>query len=198
MVPRYGHGQAVTTAVTTTVCDDRAGTDASILRAAALVKELLPDANIPPPRIVSGELVYRLAAEDLSSRTGSPYVTLRLFHGAPPQDFGNHQADLLKALSASPEWRAYTAFGDERTGHGVIMTAVDDEASYDAAQARQRWVQSAWPDLNGRTSRDLQHHRLLPFRRRHPKLRPPDISGTSETCSYISPAKSLNDGPTHE
>jgi hypothetical protein len=139
---------ASATAVTTTVCADKAGTDASIVRAAALVKELLPDAKIAPPRIVSGEVMYRLRAEDLATRTGFPYLRLRLFRAAPPQDFGDHEADLLKALSAVPSWRAYTAFVDERTGHGVILTTVDNEGSYDAvAQAHQAWVQGTWPGL---------------------------------------------------
>jgi hypothetical protein len=136
------------TAVTNTVCDDKAGTDASIVRAAALVKELLPDANIPPPRIVSGQVIYRFAAEDLASRTGNPYLRLRIFHGTPPEGFGEHEAELRAALSAVPEWRAYTAFVDEATGNGVIITAVDDEASYDkVAQAHAAWVQATWPGL---------------------------------------------------
>jgi hypothetical protein len=130
------------------VCDDRAGTDESIVRAAALVKEFLPDANIAPPRIVSGDILYYFAAEDLASRIGSPYVRLRIFHSEPPQNFGEHETDLKKALSAVPEWRAYAAFADQATGSGVIMIAADDEAGYDkVARAHQPWVQATWPGL---------------------------------------------------
>jgi hypothetical protein len=62
------------TSVTITVCADKTGTDESIKRAAALVKELLPNANIAPPRVLSGELALRLAAKDVASRTGNPHL----------------------------------------------------------------------------------------------------------------------------
>jgi len=140
---------ASATAVTITVCDDKTGTDESVKRAAATVKELLPDANIAPPRILEGDLILRLTAEDLASRTGNPYVSLRLYHNAMPEELAEHEADLKEALSAIPQWRNSAGFVDEATGHAVVVSAVDDEASAETvAQAIRTWGEAAFPEFS--------------------------------------------------
>ena len=141
--------EASATSVTITVCDDKTGTDESIKRAAALVKELLPDANIAPPRVLSGEIALRLAAEDVASRTGNPHLMLRLYSKALPEGLAEHAADLQQALSVIPGWRVYAAFTDETTGHGVAVMSADDEASLDKlAEAQKAWGQAALPEFN--------------------------------------------------
>jgi hypothetical protein len=140
---------ASATAVSITVLDDKAGTDESIKRGAALIKELLPDANLAPPRIVKGDLILRSSAEDLASRTGGPHLSLRLYHDKLPEHFGEHVADLKQALSAIPGWRTTAGFVDETTGHAVVLHAVDDAASIDTvAQAVRAWGQAAFPEFN--------------------------------------------------
>jgi len=139
---------ASATSVTITVCDDKAGTDESLKRAAALVKELLPDANVAPPRVLSGELVVRASAEDVASRTGNPNLMLRLYSNALPENLAEHTDDLKQALSAIPQWRVYAAFVDEATGHMVAVISADDAAGLEkVAQAQMAWGQAAFPDL---------------------------------------------------
>jgi hypothetical protein len=140
--------EANATSVTITVCDDKTGTDESIKRAAALVKELLPDANIAPPRVLSGDLVVRASAEDVASKTGSPHLMLRLYQNALPAGLAEHVGDLKQALSAIPEWRVYAAFVDESTGHMVAVISADDAAGLEKiAQAQMAWGQAAFPHL---------------------------------------------------
>jgi hypothetical protein len=141
-----GGDPASATAVTITVCDDKTGTDESIKRAAATVKELLPDANIAPPQILQGEIIYRLTANELPTGPGA-YLRLAVFHNAAPlEGFGEHEAELRAALSPVPGWLSYTAFVDETTGDGVILHAAADKASFDKVfDAHAAWVQANWP-----------------------------------------------------
>jgi hypothetical protein len=135
---------ASATAVSITVCADKAGTDESIKRGAAIVKELLPDANIAPPRVLSGEIVIRLAAEDVASRTGDPHLMLRMYHQAFPEGVAEHEADLKQDMSAIPEWRVFSGFVDEATGHGVVVMAADDAAGLEKmTDALKAWGQAA-------------------------------------------------------
>jgi hypothetical protein len=142
------HGDdASATGVSITVCDDKTSAQESIKRGAALIKELLPDANLAPPRILEGDIVVRLAAQDEASRTGNPHLMLRLYHDALPA-IPEHAADLQQALSAVPGWRLYAAFADEATGHGVAVIAADDAASLDkAAEAQRAFGQKAFPEF---------------------------------------------------
>jgi hypothetical protein len=131
--------------ISMTICEDKAGTDASIKRAAEFIKEKLPDANIAPPQILEGDAIYRLRANDLPSGPGV-YLRLSLFHAAPPEGFSEHEAELRQALSAVPGWRSYTTFVNDATGHGVLLHAADDKASFDNVFAAHRaWVQATWP-----------------------------------------------------
>src|SRR6478609_336507 len=67
-------------AVSVTICQDKAGTDESIQRAARWIKENLPDATIDPPQIFEGDNVVSFNAEGLpaSGRSGA-HLTVRIF-----------------------------------------------------------------------------------------------------------------------
>jgi hypothetical protein len=136
---------ASATAVSITVFADKAATDESIKRGAAALKELLPDANIAPPRILSGEITIRLAAEGAAARTGNPHLMLRLYDIAFPEGVAEHEADLKQAMSAIPEWRVFSGFEDETTGHGVVVMGADDAAGLEKmAEALKAWGQAAF------------------------------------------------------
>ncbi|MBV9323605.1 MAG: hypothetical protein JO352_07475 [Chloroflexi bacterium] len=58
----WGLTRTATGAFTLTVCDDKAGTDETVRRAAGWIKTNLPDANIPAPTVIDGEAVLRIDA----------------------------------------------------------------------------------------------------------------------------------------
>jgi hypothetical protein len=135
---------ASATAVSITVCADKAGIDESVKRGAAIVKELLPDANIAAPRVLSGEIVLRLAAEDVASRTGNPHLMLRLYHQAFPEGVAENEAALKQDMRAIPEWRVFSGFVDVATGHGVVVMAADNAAGLEKmVEALKAWGQAA-------------------------------------------------------
>ena len=133
------------------MCGDKAGTDESIKRGAAIVKELLPDANNPPPRIVA-------------SRTGNPNLMLRLYQNALPEGLAEHADDLKQALSVIPEWRVYAAFVDEATGHMVAVIAADDPAGLEkVVQVQMAWGQAAFSALKVEPPEVISATRLYRF-----------------------------------
>src|SRR5262245_4315771 len=56
----WGIADTGTGAFTFTACEDKAGTDESVVRAARWIKANLPDANIAPPRIIEGETALQI------------------------------------------------------------------------------------------------------------------------------------------
>ena len=73
----YGIADTGTGAFTFTSCEDKAGTDESIARAAGWIKANMPDANIAPPRIIEGESVLQIPAR--SPAATGVHILLRRF-----------------------------------------------------------------------------------------------------------------------
>jgi hypothetical protein len=114
-------------ALSITACDDKAGTDASVQRAAEWIKANLPDAKIAAPRIIEGEGMFRIEGK---SDGPKPRVVVTIFHGPPPEGARESESDLREALSGVAGFRAYSAI--HCGPKGVTVLVCDDQASIEA------------------------------------------------------------------
>jgi hypothetical protein len=127
-----------------TACDDKAGTDASIARAAEFVKTHTPEGvSIAPPQIIEGEGVLRI-----QSYTGAPpapaHVAVRIFQGAHPEGLQDRQDDIRTMMGAVDGWYSYAV-----VDCGVSILAGKDKATTDEVGQRMgEWVQTQWPGFS--------------------------------------------------
>jgi hypothetical protein len=129
--------------VSLTVCEDRAGTDESVARAAEWIKANSPaDVSVDPPRILQGEPVVRFRAENIPDRDA--HVALRIFRAPAPPDLANHSDAIRELMTAVPGFRSYTAIATD--GNGVSIISADDKAGTDTIGERMReFVTTAYP-----------------------------------------------------
>ncbi|HEY1293612.1 MAG TPA: hypothetical protein VGJ60_11055 [Chloroflexota bacterium] len=140
---RYGIIDTGGGAISMTVCDDKAGTDASIKAAADWIKSNLPDAKIASPRVLEGEVIH-----DLSHKRGEPgpHAVLRIFDAPPPDGIDQHHDAIREVMTGTSGFRAYTVVG-ARPG-GVSLIVCDDKAGTDkAAEGMRALVRSKYPDF---------------------------------------------------
>lgn len=129
------------------VCEDKAGTDASIKAAADWIKANLPDAKIAPPRVIEGDL--RFSIEHKRGEPG-PHAVLRIF-SQPPEardaDQSSMGDEVRKLMTSTPGFRAFNrVVGDE--GRGFSLSVCDDKTSADKISAGMReLVASRFPNF---------------------------------------------------
>ena len=139
-------------AVSVTVCEDRAGTDESIARAARWIKTNLPDARIDPPRILQGEAVVRFQAEGIPDRAA--HLAVRIFNEPAPPGLRDHTDAIRELMTTAPGFRAYMAV--ETDGSGISIIAGDDKAATDAIAERMlKFVTTRYPEMQPRTMAQL-------------------------------------------
>jgi len=136
-------------AVSVTTCQDKAGTDESIQRAARWIKENLPDAKIDPPRILEGEQVVRFNAEGLStSARGDAHLVVRIFSGPPPDGLRDRMDEVRTLMTAVPGFRTYVVVD---TGHGQggvsFIVGKDRSVTDEVSRRMAEFVRSQWPDF---------------------------------------------------
>jgi hypothetical protein len=134
-------------ALSITACDDKAGTDASIQRAAEWIKANLPDVKIAAPRIIEGDGMFRIEGKvDGQTR---PRVVVTIFHGPPPEGARESESDLRGALSGVAGFRAYSAI--DCGLKGVTVLACDDQAGIEACTpAIQNIYQTRFPETDAK------------------------------------------------
>ena len=146
-------------ALSVTACEDKAGCDESIRRAAEWIKTNLPGANIAPPQIVEGEGVFRIEHR-VSEKP--PHVAVRVFSEPAPNGIREREADIREIMTGTPGFRAFSAI-DNGSG-GVTITACDDKASTDECSRRMReWVQATFPQAAPRTPQIIEGEGVFRF-----------------------------------
>jgi hypothetical protein len=145
----YGIMDTGTGAISVTTCQDKAGTDESIRRAAKWINENLPDAKIDPPQIFEGDNVIRFDAQDLPTTIrGSAHLSVRIFDAPPPAGLIERMDEARAVMRAVPGFRAYTAIANQ-TG-GVSITAAADKAACDAVgNAMRDFIRTNFPTRQG-------------------------------------------------
>jgi hypothetical protein len=144
---RYGFADTGSGAVSITVCEDKAGCDESVRRAAEWIKANLPDADIAPPQIFEGEsavhIQHRVAPEQ-------PHIVVRLFNvgvfNPAVTLLREGEAEIRELTTGLPGFRSYSVI-DTGTG-GVSILVGDDKASTDeVARHVGPWIEARLPDL---------------------------------------------------
>lgn len=143
----YGFADTGSGALSITACDDKAGCDESVRRAAEWIKTNLPDADIAPPRIFEGERVvliqHRVAPEP-------PHVAVRLFNAGVFDPavtlLREGEAEIRELTTGLPGLRSYSVIN---TGTGGVSILVgDDKASTDeVARHVGPWIEARLPGL---------------------------------------------------
>jgi hypothetical protein len=127
-------------ALSLTTCEDKAGCDESNVRAREWIKTNMPDAKIAPPRVVEGEVLYRIqnrVAED------HPQVVVRLFSDPVPERVKGGGDEIRELLIRVPGFRAAIA-ADTGAG-GISILIADDKASADAvSEAVRNLLVNTW------------------------------------------------------
>jgi len=127
-------------ALSLTTCEDKASCDESSARAAAWIKTNMPDAKISPPRIVEGEVLYRIqhrVAQD------HPHLVVRLFSDPVPERVKSGGDEIRELLTGVPGFR--TAIGADTGSGGISILIADDKASADAvSEATRNLLVNTW------------------------------------------------------
>lgn len=132
-------------AISVTTCDDKAGTDESVARAAAWIKANLPDAKIAPPRIIEGEAVFRFDANGYQPR-GRAHLVVRIFSEAAPPGLRQREAEVRQLISGVAGFRSYAVV--DTGGGGLTIIAGNDKAATDEVSRRIReFVQAQYPNF---------------------------------------------------
>ena len=132
-------------ALSVTTCQDKSGTDESIVRAADWIKTNLPDAKIARPQIFEGDSLYRFVAPGMPTVGGNPHVVVRIFSTPPPQDVREGEARLREMMSDVPGWRAYTAV-DLGSGGLTVLACNDKTAADEIGQRMRQYVEANHPE----------------------------------------------------
>jgi len=141
----YGIADTGTGAFTFTSCEDKAGTDESISRAASWIKANMPDANIAPPRIIEGETALRIVARPAAA-TGA-HIFLRRFGAEPLALLRNNEAKIRELMTSVASFSTYIVL-DTGSG-GVSLTVADNKAGTDEVASHMvPWIQSQLPGVN--------------------------------------------------
>jgi len=141
----YGIADTGTGAFTFTSCEDKAGTDESIARAAGWIKANMPDANIAPPRIIEGETALRIVARPAAA-TGA-HILLRRFGAEPLALLRNNEAKIRELMTSVASFSTYIVL-DTGSG-GVSLTVADNKAGTDEVASHMvPWIQSQLPGVN--------------------------------------------------
>ena len=141
----YGIADTGTGAFTFTSCEDKAGTDESIARAASWIKANMPDANIAPPRIIEGETALRIVARPAAA-TGA-HIFLRRFGAEPLALLRNNEAKIRELMTSVASFSTYIVL-DTGSG-GVSLTVADNKAGTDEVASHMvPWIQSQLPGVN--------------------------------------------------
>jgi len=151
-------------AISVTTCQDKAGTDESIQRAAKWIKENLPDAKIDPPQIHEGDNVVRFDAEGLpaSARGASSHLAVRIFSEPAPEGLRDRMDDVRALMTAVPGFRAYAAVD---TGHGgvSIIVGADKSVTDEVARRMREFVRTTFPDSAERTPQVIEAEGVFRF-----------------------------------
>ena len=141
----YGIADTGTGAFTFTSCDDKAGTDESIARAAGWIKANMPDANIAPPRIIEGEAALQIVTRPAAA-TGA-HILLRRFGAEPLALLRNNEAKIRELMTSVASFSTYIVL-DTGSG-GVSLTVADNKAGTDEVASHMvPWIQSQLPGVN--------------------------------------------------
>jgi hypothetical protein len=141
----YGIADTGTGAFTFTACEDKAGTDESIARAARWIKANMPDANIAPPRVIEGESALQIVARPPAD-TGA-HILLRMFGPEALTLLRNNEAKIRELMTRVTSFSTYVVL-DTGTG-GVSLTVADNKAGIDEVASHMvPWIQSQLPGVN--------------------------------------------------
>jgi hypothetical protein len=150
-------------AISLTTCQDKAGCDESIQRAADWIKTNLPDAKIDPPRILEGEPMFRFTAEQVSDNR--PHVVARIFSDPPPPGLKEREGEVRELMTAVPGFRAYNAI-DLGNG-GITLVVGEDKAATDEIGRRMReYVQATAPGVLRATPQIIEGEGVFRFEAR--------------------------------
>jgi hypothetical protein len=141
----WGIADTGTGAFTFTACDDKAGTDESITRAAAWVKANMPDANIAPPRIIEGETVLQIDVRP-PAETGA-HILMRRFGPEPLALLRNNEAKIRELMTSVASFHTYIVL-DTGTGGVSFTVAADKSGTDEVASHMVPWIQSQLPGAN--------------------------------------------------
>jgi hypothetical protein len=123
-------------AVSVTTCENKAGTDESIKRAADWIKVNLPDTKIDPPRILEGEQVANIRHEGPPREPRGAHLAVRIFSQPAPEGLKERMDDVRALMTAVPGFRSYGVVETEEGGVSVIVG--DDKAATDEVGNRMR------------------------------------------------------------
>jgi len=125
-------------AVSVTTCEDKAGTDESIKRAADWIKANLPaGAKIDPPRILEGDLFASFRHDGPPREPRGAHLAVRIFSQPAPEGRKDRMDAVRALMAAVPGFRSYAAI-DTDTGGVVSVIAGDDKATTDEIGNRMR------------------------------------------------------------
>jgi hypothetical protein len=132
-------------AISVTTCEDKAGTDESIARAAEWIKTNLPEAKIAPPRIIEGEGIFRFQAEGIQPG-GHAHLAVRIFSDAAPPGLRQREAEVRELMTAVSGFRSYTVV-DTGSGGVTIIAGEDKDATDEVSRRMREFVQAQYPDF---------------------------------------------------
>jgi len=141
----WGIADTGTGAFSFTACENKAGTDESIARAAGWIKANMPDANIAPPRIIEGEAALQIVVRPPAD-TGA-HIVVRSFGHEPLALLKNNEAKIRELMTSVPSFHTYIVL-DTGSG-GVSFTVADDKAGTDEVASHMvSWIQSQLPGVS--------------------------------------------------